>query len=88
MAESPFDRFLLSGDSLISLNSLPRALKLMQLSQSLPGNTGRMKRHVYVGTEARYLIVDRVPMLVMILHSRPAIIIEVISKNGISVASS
>jgi hypothetical protein len=88
MAESPFDRFLLSGDSLISLNILPRALKLMRLSQSLPGNTGRLKRHVYVGTEARHLVMDRVPMLVMILHSRPAIIIEVISKNGISVASS
>jgi hypothetical protein len=83
MTGSLFDRFLLSGDSLISSYGLPRALKLMRLSKSLPGNTGRIERHVYVGIEARYLVMDRVPMLVMMMHSRSTIITEVIFKNGI-----
>jgi hypothetical protein len=79
---------LLSSDSLISSCGLPRAPKLIRLSKFLPGNTEGIKRHVYVGTEARYLVMDRVPVLVMMLYSRSTITTEVIFKNGISVASS
>jgi hypothetical protein len=78
----------LSSDSLISSCGPPHAPKLMRLSKFLPENTERIKRYGYVGTESKYRGMDRVPMLVMMLHSRSTIIREVILKNDISFASS